>query len=203
MPNEQTKNKASQKRIMDAYIELMRTKPYDRITVKEIVKEAGVARSTFYLYFDNVFNLLEEIESALSGVNVFYLRPPEKPKGWETAAESIVQWFDFCKKNSVYLSALLGENGDTYFEERIRYHLRKEIIRMMDDDDIPDDCLRPYYIELMLSTHLCLMKFWLQDDQENSILQAKVMASMANQLRLGAFYDTYIFEVMKDSVEQG
>jgi len=187
---------------MDAYIELMQSKPYDRITVKEIVKQAGVARSTFYLYFDSVFNLLEEIESTLSGVNVFYLRPPEKPKGWETAAESIVQWFDFCKENSVYLSTLLGVNGDTYFEERIRYHLRKEIIRMMDDDGIPHDCLRPYYIELMLSTHLCLMKFWLQDSQDNSILQAEVMASMANQLRLGAFYDTYISEVMKDSAEK-
>lgn len=47
-----------------ALIELLNKKDYDFITIKEICKKAGVNRSTFYLHYDNVGELLcETIEN--------------------------------------------------------------------------------------------------------------------------------------------
>ena len=43
-----------------ALIELLNKKDYDFITIKEICKKAGVNRSTFYLHYDNVGDLLCE-----------------------------------------------------------------------------------------------------------------------------------------------
>lgn len=43
-----------------ALIELLNQKAYDFITIKEICQKAGVNRSTFYLHYDNVGDLLEE-----------------------------------------------------------------------------------------------------------------------------------------------
>ncbi len=41
-----------------ALIEILNKKDYDYITIKEICKKAGVNRSTFYLHYDNIDDLL-------------------------------------------------------------------------------------------------------------------------------------------------
>ena len=43
-----------------ALIELLNKKEYEFITVKEICEKAGVNRSTFYLHYDTIDELLTE-----------------------------------------------------------------------------------------------------------------------------------------------
>ena len=43
-----------------ALLRLLQKKEYDYITIKEICQTAGVDRSTFYLHYENVAELLEE-----------------------------------------------------------------------------------------------------------------------------------------------
>lgn len=48
-------------RLMDlALLELLETKEYEYITIKEICEKAGVNRSTFYLHYENINDLLSE-----------------------------------------------------------------------------------------------------------------------------------------------
>lgn len=44
----------------EALINILNKKEYQFITVKEICKEAGVNRSTFYLHYETINDLLEE-----------------------------------------------------------------------------------------------------------------------------------------------
>lgn len=48
------------KKMDDALIALLETKPFEYITVKEICEKAGVNRSTFYLHYENTRELLAE-----------------------------------------------------------------------------------------------------------------------------------------------
>ena len=43
-----------------AFLELLQRKDFSFITVKEICEKAGVNRSTFYLHYETVGDLLEE-----------------------------------------------------------------------------------------------------------------------------------------------
>lgn len=54
------------KKMNDALIELLETKDFEYITVKEICNKAGVNRSTFYLHYTNTNDILEEVISSLS-----------------------------------------------------------------------------------------------------------------------------------------
>ncbi len=49
-----------------AFVELLNKKEYEFITIKEICKKAGVNRSTFYLHYDNINDLLLE---TISNIN--------------------------------------------------------------------------------------------------------------------------------------
>lgn len=48
--------------IMDAFWELYKTQPIEKIRISEITLRAQVHRSTFYRYFYDIFDLLEQIE---------------------------------------------------------------------------------------------------------------------------------------------
>ena len=57
-----------------ALLQLLEKKDLEFITVTEITKKAGVTRSTFYLHYENVYELFEETvenmtESSENGEN--------------------------------------------------------------------------------------------------------------------------------------
>ena len=54
----------SAKKMQDALILLLDGKEFTHITVKEICEKAGVNRSTFYLHYNNVNELLTETMEA-------------------------------------------------------------------------------------------------------------------------------------------
>ena len=50
----------------EALLLLLEEKEYDRITVKEVCKKAGVNRTTFYLHYEGMNDLLEETVSMIN-----------------------------------------------------------------------------------------------------------------------------------------
>ena len=51
----------SEEAIGEAFLELLDEKPFNKITVKDIVERCGVNRNTFYYHFQDIPSLLEEI----------------------------------------------------------------------------------------------------------------------------------------------
>lgn len=49
-------------KIKEAFLELYKIKNFQRITVKDICQKAYVARTTFYHYYKNIVEVIEEIE---------------------------------------------------------------------------------------------------------------------------------------------
>ena len=53
--------------LRQAFWELYAEKPVEKISVREITDRAGYNRATFYLYYHDVYELLEEIEGTVLG----------------------------------------------------------------------------------------------------------------------------------------
>ena len=45
--------------ILSAFTELLKRKPFSKITIGDITAECGIARMTFYYHFDDIYDLLE------------------------------------------------------------------------------------------------------------------------------------------------
>ena len=48
--------------IKSSLLELLQTKPFEQITVKELCQKADINRATFYSHYDTLISLIEEIE---------------------------------------------------------------------------------------------------------------------------------------------
>lgn len=53
--------KDTKKFIFDTFIELLGTKSFDKISVKDIVEACDINRNTFYYYYSDIYDLLEEV----------------------------------------------------------------------------------------------------------------------------------------------
>ena len=51
--------------IKEALLELMVEKPFDKITITDIVKKADINRGTFYAHYDNTSDVLKSISSSV------------------------------------------------------------------------------------------------------------------------------------------
>ncbi|MCD7797111.1 MAG: TetR/AcrR family transcriptional regulator [Clostridiales bacterium] len=60
MTKAQSKYFDTARKMDNAFLELMEKKSFEYITVTEICKKAGVNRSTFYLHYETVADLLSE-----------------------------------------------------------------------------------------------------------------------------------------------
>ena len=60
MNRSESKYFATAARMDEAFLELLEKKDFAYITVKEICEKAGVNRSTFYLHYENISDLLKE-----------------------------------------------------------------------------------------------------------------------------------------------
>ncbi len=53
----------TKKKMADALLLLMKKTPVYQISVQQLTRTADINRSTFYYYYDNIFELLKEIET--------------------------------------------------------------------------------------------------------------------------------------------
>ena len=73
--------------IIWAFMDLLGSKSFEVISVKEIVKKAGISRSTFYLHFQDKFELMEFIRENITSKFLSFYDFDQKEK--ETATSLI------------------------------------------------------------------------------------------------------------------
>ena len=103
---ENAQSKRSKKWISDALTELMRKKPFDEITVKDITDKAGVARLTFYRHFETKEEVLNYRFQELFSE---YLSTLENTEA-KNLLEALTICFTYWKKNTTQIITL-KENG--------------------------------------------------------------------------------------------
>jgi AcrR family transcriptional regulator len=70
-------NVSAKEYIIQAFIKLLESKAFEEISVKEIVKKAGISRSTFYIHFQDKYKLMDFIrETITSKFLAFYENEP-------------------------------------------------------------------------------------------------------------------------------
>ena len=57
-------SKLTQKAIMNAFLEILKYKTLDKITVKDIIESTEINRNTFYYYYEDIYDLLDHIFNA-------------------------------------------------------------------------------------------------------------------------------------------
>ena len=113
--------------LSDALLSLLPTTPLNKITIKSIVDIANVSRSTFYVHFDDVFDLYDQtVNELLAGlVNQITADYPDLSEdSFSLLVSNLVSYIDDHKHAFVVLtqSALMSRLWTGFFSTaRCRY----------------------------------------------------------------------------------
>lgn len=135
--------------LMDAFWDLYSKGGIGAVSVREIVKKAGYNRSTFYEYFTDVYDVLEQIEASI-------LPDIEKHKNILMNTDfhfPLKHLTEVYRQNKKYFAVLLGKNGDPAFQEKIKnaYKIFAEpLFQSLGTDDFVLRCTWEYAISAIL-----------------------------------------------------
>ena len=68
------------RRIEETFLVLLRTKHVSRITVREVCEGAGITRTSFYAHYSDVYDLLREVEYAVTSQIIPFFTDPVTDK---------------------------------------------------------------------------------------------------------------------------
>ena len=147
---------------------LMKEKSVNQITVKELVEEVDINRSTFYLHFKDIQDLLREIEENMEAQIKRAIEEHPIVSGNENAFYFIEDMFRVLDEEREISKALIGPNGDMGFIHRIE-RIIKENSRGTLEKMFPGkkEDLK-YFYAFCMSGCLGLVKVWLNEGEEKS-----------------------------------
>jgi len=104
--------------LQDALVELVSEKNLANLTIQDVTDEAGINRTTFYLHYSGLHELLEDCTRELFSQmrNEIYANKPwniqQDATGLEPFVESV---FRHLEKHEKFYRAMLGKQGDPFF----------------------------------------------------------------------------------------
>lgn len=173
--------------LQNGLAKLMKTKSINEITVKELVDEVDINRSTFYLHYTDIYNLLEDIENRLMDE---ILRVIDSHKNVTDGGllSIFTDIFTIIDANRDICSALIGEKGDMAFVQRM-----EDIIASHGVHDLMNKFMLPerpihYMISFSMSGCIGMLKEWLSTENSEP---PEYMANVAYNTVFHAFKAFY------------
>ncbi len=123
----------TKKILTQALTELMQVKSINEITVKELTDLADMNRGTFYLYYRDIFDMLEKIEDGLFRDLDALMVLHRQEMACDRAKPILLDLFRFIGENREMCRVLLSPHGDMNFLQRLYEVIREKSHVIMKD----------------------------------------------------------------------
>jgi len=165
------RTRRTKKMLLQGLTKLMSEKKISNITVRELTDLADVNRSTFYLYYKDIFDMIEQIETEmLNDFSQAFEKFLKENNTYDNLMSFFTHLFEFVKTNAEMCKILLGPDGDYSFMEKLKMTI-KNFQPLNDDTSAKIHYLRPFQI----SGFVGVIQQWLEDDMK---LSPEEMASI-------------------------
>lgn len=162
--------------LIDAFWSLYCEKRIEKITVKEITQKAGYNRGTFYEYFTDIYDVLEQIEESL--IPTLDELPPITMAD-EKIGISIDMFMHLYEQNSKYYSVLLGDNGDPAFASKLKNSTKPILKQAFSEKHGSNPIEFDFILEYVLSGMIGIMSYWFRQDK---VLTAEDLIALMHDL---------------------
>ena len=119
----------TKKLLTQALTQLLQEKQINEITVKELTDLADMNRGTFYLYYKDIFDMLEKIEDSLFEALDEIISLHEHDDVSQQTKPILLDLFRFIEENQEMCRVLLSPHGDMNFLHRLNEVVREKCLR--------------------------------------------------------------------------
>lgn len=165
--------------ICDAFFLVLKEKDLEKITVSDVVKKAGIVRSTFYNHYENIPALVTAIEDKTIE-DIFSLMETFHPKDDADICKSFFVTICNYTMNNPFLANLLrSPRGDEFFEKALTMFHRyvAEVTQKVASSSHSKEELS-YMVACTIGSTLGVLHKWTKD---NFAVPAEAVADILTQ----------------------
>lgn len=179
MNRSESKYFATAARMDEAFLELIGKKDFAYITVKEICEKAGVNRSTFYLHYETVGDLLEEsaqhiidqfVASMPHDLVDFLEKLPDRPLDelYLITPEYLMPYLTYMKEHRRIFKATVEQASALRMIDAYQKLSRHVFIPILNRFGVPPEDQK-HVLQFHISGLMAIINEWLKDDCRDSI----------------------------------
>lgn len=164
---------ATRKAIVNAFWTIYQTTPIDKISIKNVADAAHVHRSTFYRYFTDIYDVLNELETTVMEEITVTIQTKVQPMQIADLLSHADLIVSALKDYAPILSHLTGPNGDSNFRDKLQEEMRKMFHRFVPNNGTLE---ADYLFCLMFNTMLFNLSYW-HENREKRTLEEVILLS--------------------------
>jgi len=155
----------SRKLIRQAFLELLKEKNFEKITVTDIVKRADINRSTFYAHYPDVMGLIDEIQDEVLTFTEQYLKKVSFADLLENPAPYLQLIVKMTRENEELYRLLSNSNVAIRQMENMKKLLAERIISTVEVPAHYKDSFQfEFAVRFFLGGFIDVYKQWLEGD---------------------------------------
>lgn len=154
------------KMIKKAFFELMDSIGFEKITVQALTQKAMISRTTFYLHYQDKYDLLDKIENEiLDGLkNISVDLPVEEivKNGLSTGRIFLLNLYKYVKENKDFFRLIMSENGDPSFYFKLHETMKNNLYYNIDVNRLKFP--ERYVIAFVIGFQTSIINEWIKTD---------------------------------------
>lgn len=149
----------------EALMDLMDEMPFGEITAKDITDRADLNRATFYLHYNNVFELLDELENEIAAGFSQMLEQIEINQGKEWEYPVVGQICSFIAENQRLCRCLLLNPRSDRFARKLTEIMKRKGMQVKAKMGLEVDPIKEKYIHQFIACGaMGMVKQWLLEE---------------------------------------
>lgn len=153
--------------LQEAFWKLYKVKSIEKISIREITETAGYHRSTFYLYYKDIYDLLSRAEDSI--ITAIHESDAPSLMTAQYDPDDLISYVIRIYQSQIErLKILFGPHGDPKFVTRLQAMIRNEIRPTL---KIPSDIAPEaanYYTEFIISGIIAVIVKWINEEGKNT-----------------------------------
>ena len=153
-------------KIYDAFVELIKNKDYDSVSISEIIRESKVSRSTFYIYFKSKDQILVHVCNDI--FDHIFAKDLNKEKHHDFSSQQDLKHIvehAFCHflEDKEIILPILNSSGSQVFLSQLRKRLKPLVSQLIKEkvignNDVPEDIKTHQYV----NGYVVLLQYYLR-----------------------------------------
>ena len=157
--------------IENAFLQILEEKHFEAITIGDITKKASINRGTFYLHFEDKYDLLNQIEQRLfknigNHIDELHSRYSSAQTFLNEQEQVADALFHSIKTYAPLLRIFLSNHGRAGFHLRFRDAFSKKVLINLEKNVLVNERLEApmeYFVSFITSAFLGLIEQWVQN----------------------------------------
>lgn len=166
-------------RMDKAFLELLEKKDFAYITVKEICRKAGVNRSTFYLHYETISDLLEESSQYIirqftdfmpQDTTDFLEKMPTRPLDelYLITPEYLTPYLNYIKEHKRIFRTTVEQASTLQMSDAYNALNRHVFVPILERFNVPSENHR-YIMSFYIKGIMAIIDEWLKDDCQEPV----------------------------------